>query len=66
MSAITNYLIGIIIMIFALLTLRNKYNENPGMKIFGLSMKTISVVIYVGIAITALLIIAVLAGWIRH
>lgn len=50
-------------MIFVLLLLKNKSREQPNMKIYGLAMKTIFTIIYFGIALGTLLVIATLAGW---
>ncbi|MCX6319725.1 MAG: hypothetical protein NTW29_20770 [Bacteroidetes bacterium] len=65
MAAIVNYLIGIGLMITCLLILKNKDSQTPGMKIYGLKFKTIAAIIYVAIAIDAILIIGILAGFIN-
>lgn len=64
MAAITNLVIGICLMIYALVFLKNKAIEQPRMKPLGLTYKNISMIVYFGIAIDFLLIVAILVGWV--
>jgi hypothetical protein len=66
MAVIVNYLIGIGLMITCLLIPKNKDSQMPGMKIYGLKFKTIAAIIYVAIAIDAILIIGILTGLIKQ
>ena len=62
LAGIINYLIGIGLMTFILVMLKKKHTEQPDLKFIGLSYKVISILIYVGIAIDFILIIAILTG----
>jgi len=66
LPSIVNYLIGIALMVFVLYFLKKKSIEQPHMKFAGLSIKTISILVYVGIALYTILIIAILTGAIRR
>lgn len=65
LAGVSNYLIGIVLMTFILVMLKKKHTEQPGLKFIGLSYKVISILIYVGIAIDLILIIAILTGLIN-
>ena len=56
------HLIGIGLMAFILVMLKKKNTEQPDLKFICLSYKVISILIYVGIAINLILIIAILTG----
>jgi hypothetical protein len=62
-AAVMSHLIGIGLMIAAMMVFKRKAAGQPGMKIYGLSMKTIYTICYTCIAFFVVLIIAVLAGW---
>jgi hypothetical protein len=57
LASIINYLISIGVFIYIFFFLRNKSIENPSMKFGGLSIKTLSILIYIGLAINIGLII---------
>jgi len=62
LAGVINCLIGAGLMASGFFLLKKKHAEQPGMKIYGLSFKAVSIIFYVGMVIFALLIIAVLAG----
>lgn len=61
-AAIINYAIGVFLMIIGLIIIKKKKTTEPGMKIYGLSLKTFTILMYVGIVCFLLLIFAVAAG----
>jgi hypothetical protein len=66
MASIIDKLIGLGLMITALLFLKNKRREQPYFKAMGMSIDTICKLIYLGIAINALFLIANIIGWIGN
>ena len=62
LAGVINYSIGIVLLTCALVLLKKKLAEQPGRKIYGLSLKTVIKLIYAGLAAFVLLIIAVLVG----
>jgi hypothetical protein len=66
LAGIINYLIGVGLMTYILFVLKGKSAEQPEMKIYGQPIKTIITLIYIGIAIGAFLITAILLGWIKY
>jgi len=57
-----NYLIGIVLMISILFLLRKKHKQDPNLKFLGLSFNVFAILIYIGILIDVILMIAVLTG----
>ena len=56
-SGIVSYATTILLMMACLFMLRKRAVKNPGIKFFGMSVKTISIIIYVGIYIDAFVIV---------
>jgi hypothetical protein len=63
LAGVTTYLIGIVIMIATMIGLKRKAAEQPAMKLYGFSMRTIFTMCYITIGIFVVFIIAILAGW---
>ena len=63
LPGIINYLIGIGLLTFALFVIKRKNAAQPHLKVYGLPLQTIIILIYIGIAINVLLMIALLTGW---
>jgi hypothetical protein len=59
-GSILNNLIGVILLIFLLYVIKKKSAAQPDVKVYGLSIKTISIIIYVGIILDLVLIIETL------
>ncbi len=57
LASILNYLISTGVFIYLLFFIKNKSAQNPSMKIGGLSLKTLSVLMYIGLTINIGLII---------
>ena len=60
LAGIINYLIGAFLLLYILFILRQKNNENPQMKIYGQSIRTLFIIIFAGIIIDIILIVATL------
>jgi bacteriorhodopsin len=57
LASIINYLISTGVFIYMIFFLRNKSVENSSMKFGGLSIKTLSILMYIGLAINIGLIV---------
>ena len=66
LAEIIDYLIGAGVMTYMLFVVKRKSAEQPLMKISGLSIKTIITIIYVGLSLDILLIIAILTGLTKY
>lgn len=64
-ARIINYLIGGVFMTYFLFVLKGKSVNQPQMKIYGQPVKTFIALLFIGICIDALLIMAILFGWIK-
>ena len=64
LPGIINYLIGAGLLVVLLFVVKRKAAEQPHTKVYGLSLRTIVILIYVGIAADLLLIVTILMGWI--
>ena len=62
LAGIINYLIGAVAMVYLLFMVKRKSVAQPQTKIGGLSIKTITNLIYAGIIIDLCLIFAILIG----
>jgi hypothetical protein len=51
LASIINYLISIGVFMYMIFFLRNKSVENPSMKLGGFSIKTLSILMYIGLTI---------------
>ena len=61
-AAIINYAIGVFLMIMGLMVIQKKKAADPNMKIYGLSLKAFTILMYVGMTCFLLLILAVATG----
>jgi hypothetical protein len=57
---VINYLIGVALMLYILFALRNKSIAQPDMKVIGLPIKTIFILLYIGIFIDVALVFVTL------
>jgi hypothetical protein len=57
---ILNNLIGAVLLIFLLYIIKKKSTAQPDVKIYGMSIRTISIIIYIGIALNVFLAIETL------
>lgn len=65
LAGIINYLIGAGFMTYFLFVLKGKSVSQPQMKILGQPIKTFISILFIGISIDVLLIMAILFGWIK-
>lgn len=56
-AELINYLISLLVFVYAFFFLRNKQRENPSQKIMGMPIKTAFVIMYIGAACVLMLIV---------
>jgi hypothetical protein len=59
-GSILNNVIGAVLLIFLLYIIKKKSAAEPDVKIYGMSIRTISIIIYIGIALDVFLVIETL------